>query len=106
MPESMWIIDPNDTHFVDVHVGVAGIPDRHSVVSVRNVMKLDAHDDHMELVDRVTLGCRAIRESSAKPMARAKSLDVGSMFALGTKVDVKKPADGGLPVYHKKTVRD
>ena len=84
MPDSCWVIDADETHFVDIHVGVVGIPDRESVVMVRNVTKIDAHDDHLELLERLTSRCRELRVSGAKGTARAKSADVGSMFALGT----------------------
>ncbi|KAI2493935.1 hypothetical protein MHU86_20620 [Fragilaria crotonensis] len=97
---SCWVIDPDETHFVDIHVGVVGIPDRESVVLVRNVTKIDAHDDHLELLERLTTRCREIRVSGAKGTARAKSADVGSMFALGTRIETMESSTGP-PVYSK-----
>ena len=91
LPESCWIIDPDETHFVDVYVDVDGIPNRESVVAIRNVTKIDACDDHLELLKRLTSRCREIRVSGAKGTARAKSSDVGSMFALGTRIEKKSP---------------
>jgi hypothetical protein len=100
IPDSCWVIDADETHFVDVHVGVVGIPDRESVVMVRNVTKIDAHDDHLELLERLTSRCRELRVSGARGTARAKSADVGSMFALGTRVETKE-SPAGPPVYSK-----
>ncbi|KAI2495151.1 hypothetical protein MHU86_19382 [Fragilaria crotonensis] len=100
IPDSCWVIDPDETHFVDIHVGVVGIPDRESVVLVRNVTKIDAHDDHLELLERLTSRCREIRVSGAKGTARAKSADVGSMFALGTRIETME-SPTGPPVYSK-----
>jgi hypothetical protein len=100
LQESCWIIDPEETHFVDVHVLIDGIPNRESVVAIRNVTKISACDDHLELLERLTLRCRQIRVSGAKGTARAKSSDVGSMFALGTRIE-KKESPTGVAVHSK-----
>jgi hypothetical protein len=61
VPESCWIIDPTKTHFVDVYVVidnskvVGDLQNRESVVMIRNVMKIDTHDDHSELLERLML---------------------------------------------------
>jgi hypothetical protein len=60
---------------------------------IRNVTKIDAHDDYLELLKRLTSWCREIWMSGAKGLARAKSSDVGCMFPLGTRVQ-----QGGSPV--------
>ena len=54
LPESCWIIDPNVHHFVDVHITINEIPDRASVVMVRNVGKMDPRDDRQQLFDKLT----------------------------------------------------
>lgn len=100
LPESCWIIDPDDTHFIDVHVVVDGTPNRESVVMIRNVTKIGARDDCLGLLKRLTSRCREIRVSGAKGTARAKSSDVGSMFALGTRIE-KKESGAGLAVHTK-----
>jgi hypothetical protein len=60
LPESCWIIDPNVHHFVDVHIAIDEIPDRVSVVMVRNVGKMDPRDDQQQLLDELTERCSAI----------------------------------------------
>jgi hypothetical protein len=59
---------------------------RESIVMIRNVTKVDAHDDHLELLQQLTLGCTQLRVSEAKGNARSKSSDVGTMFAIGTRI--------------------
>ena len=93
LPASCWIIFPEETTTVDVHVEVDGITDGEAVIMIRNVTKIDAHDDYLELLKRLTSWCREIRMSGAKGSARAKSSDVGCMFPLGTRVQ-----QGGSPV--------
>jgi hypothetical protein len=96
LPESCWIINPMETHFVDVIMDidmgdvVGGTRNRESVVMIRNVTKVDAHDDHLKLLEQVTLGCAQLRVSEAKGTARAKSADVGTMFAIGTRIPYEK----------------
>ena len=36
LPASCWIVDPNALHFIDFHIAKNGIPDRESVVMVRD----------------------------------------------------------------------
>ena len=99
LPASCWIIDPDETTTVDVHIGLDGIPNGEAVVMIRNVTKIDAHDDNLELLKRLTLWCREIRVSGAKGSARAKTSDVGCMFPLGTRVQTgESPA--GAQVYN------
>jgi hypothetical protein len=99
IPESCWIIDPTKTHFVDVYVGidnskvVGGLQNRESVVMIRNVTKIDAHDDHSELLERLMLQCMELRMSEAEGNARGKTVDRGTMFALGTKVPFGEKKD-------------
>lgn len=100
LPESCWIIDPDSSHFVDIHVVVDGIPNRESVIAIRNVAKIEARDDCLGLLKRLTSRCWEIRVSGAKGTARAKSSDVGSMFALGTRIE-KKESPAGLAVHSK-----
>ena len=64
---------------------------------IRNVTKVDAHDDHLELLQQLTLGCAQLRVSEARGNARAKSSDVGTMLAIGTRIPYKKK-DGDLGV--------
>ena len=96
LPGSCFVIDADETHFVDVHVGVEG---GESVVMVRNITKMDEHDDHLELLGRLTSWCQEVRQS-ANCTARAKSSDHGSMFALGTRIEINNSPDGP-PVYSK-----
>jgi hypothetical protein len=104
LPESCLLVDPMETHVVDIHVGIekpksdGGLVDRESVVMIRNVMKIDAHDDHAELLARLTSRCVELRLSAAKPSARNRSADVGAMYALGTRVPMEKTVDSeGVP---------
>ena len=101
VPESCWIIDPTKTHFVDVYVVVdnskvvGDLQNRESVVMIRNVMKIDTHDDHSELLERLMLQCMELRMSKAEGNARGKTVDRGTMFALGTKVPFGEKKDPG-----------
>jgi hypothetical protein len=60
------------THFVDIHVGidegdvVGGIRHCELVVMVRNITKMDVHDDHTELPERLMLWCAELWLSGAK----------------------------------------
>jgi hypothetical protein len=96
LPESCLIVDPNATHFVDIYIGidnskvVGGIRNRESVVMVRNVTKMNPHGDHMELLEQLTSQCAELRMSEAEGTARARSADVGTIFALGTKIPYEK----------------
>ena len=49
LPGCCYVIDADETPFVDVHVGVEG---GESVVMIRNITKMDGHDDHLELLGR------------------------------------------------------
>ena len=107
-PESCWIIDPNKNHFVDIHVGidnskvVGGLQNRESVVMIRNVTKIDApHDDHMELLERLMLQCMELPMSEAEGNARGKTVDRGTMFALGTKIPYGEKKDPATCVSPK-----
>ena len=91
LPESCWIIDLDSSHFVDVHGVVNGIPNRESIVAIRNVTKIGGRGGCLGLLKRLTSWCREIRVSGAKGTGRAKSSDVGSMFALGTRIEKKSP---------------
>ena len=95
LPESCWKIDPSTHHFVDLRITENGTPYRESVVMVRNVGKMDPHDDRQQFLSRLTGRCAAIRLANGKGTARAKSSDVGGMIAIGTRIIVKKdnPAD-------------
>jgi len=100
LPKSCLIIDPTKTHFVDIFVGlnttdvVGGTCNRESVVMIRNVTKIDADADHFELLERLTVQCAELRKSEAKGTARAKSADVGTMFAIGTKIPYERKDPG------------
>jgi hypothetical protein len=100
LPKSVWIIDPEDSHFIDVHIVADGFPNRVSVVAIRNLANIDARNDCLGLLKRLTLRCREIRVSGAKGTARAKSSDVGSRFALGTRIEKKESIAG--PALHSK----
>ncbi len=105
LSESCWIADPMETHFVDIVIQidisnvVGGTRNRESIVMIRNVTKVDAHNDHLELLRRLTLGCDQLRVSEAKGNARTKSSDAGTMFAIGTRIPYeKKDGDLGVPI--------
>ena len=102
LPGTCWIVDPNVHHFVDVHITIGGLPDRESVVMVRNVGKMDPHDDQQRFLGGMTGRCRAIRLAGGKGTARGKSSDVGRMIAIGTKVEVKKGVSADCPLVHNK----
>jgi hypothetical protein len=76
------------------------ITDGEAVVMIRYVTKIDAHDDYLELLKRLTSRCREIRMSGAKGSARAKSSDVGCMFPLGTRVQQGGSPVGAPPVHN------
>ena len=90
-----------ETHFADIVIQidmsnvVGGTRDRELIVMIQNVTKVDAHNDHLDLLQQVMLGCAQLRVSEAKGNARAKSSDVGTMFAIGTRIPYKKK-DGDL----------
>ncbi len=93
LPKSCWIIDPTKTRFGDIVVDlnttevVCGTRKRESVVMIRNVTKIDADADHFKLLERLTVQQHAeLQKSEAKGTARAKSADVGTMVAIGTKI--------------------
>ena len=96
LPGSCWIIDPTVTHFVDIIVKidtpevVGRTRDRESVVMIRNVTGIDVEADHFELLGRLTGQCAKFRRTEAKGTARAKSADVGTMFAIGTKIPYER----------------
>ena len=76
---------------------MGGTCKRESIGMIRNVTKVDAHDDHLEILQQLTLGCAQLRVSEARGNARAKSSDVGTMLAIGTRIPYKKK-DGDLGV--------
>ena len=102
LPESCWIVDPNIHHFIDVHVTINGIPDRESVVMVRNVGKMDPRDNRQQFLSCLTERCTAIRLANGKGTARAKSSDVGGMIAIGTRIVSKKGDPPDCPVVYNK----
>ena len=74
---------------------VGGTFNRESIGMICNVTKVDVLDDHLESLQQLTLGCAQLRVSEAKGNARANSSDVGTMFAIGTRIPYKKK-DGDL----------
>jgi hypothetical protein len=104
LPESCWIVDPNAHHFVDVHITIDGIPDRESVVMVRNVGKMDPRDNRQQFLSCLTERCTAIRLVNGKGTARAKSSDVGGMIAIGNRVVRKKGDTPDCPIVYDKVL--
>jgi hypothetical protein len=96
LPPTCWIIDPKKNHFVDIILEidasnvVGGTRNGESVVMIRNVMGIDAHDDHLDLLERLVRICTKIRKSGAKGNARSERKDVGAIFAIGTKIPIQK----------------
>jgi hypothetical protein len=90
LPDSCWIIDPMDNHFVDVMVDVDtvgnGMRNRQSVVMIRNVTKIDTDDDHVGLLERVTSHNAELWKVEGKGHARNKCEDLGTMHAIGTRI--------------------
>jgi hypothetical protein len=93
-----------ESHFVDIVIEidtsnvVGGTRNRESIGMLRNVTKVDVQDDHLESLQQLTLGCAQLRVSKARTDARAKSSDVGTMFAIGTRIPYeKKDGDLGVP---------
>jgi hypothetical protein len=93
-------VDPATTHFVDIIVGidttnvVGGTRDCESVVMIRNLTKIDVNADHCELLGSLTGQCSEFRKSEAKGTARARSADVGTMFAIGTRIPYERKDPG------------
>jgi hypothetical protein len=54
-------------HVIDIDMSnvVGGTRNRESIVMIRNVTKIDAHSDHLELQQQLTLGCDQLRVSEA-----------------------------------------
>ena len=103
LPESCWIVDPNAHHFVDVHLTIDGIPDREPVVMVRNVGRMDPHDDRHQFLSLLTERCTAIRlANGGNGTARAKFSNVGGMIAIGTRIAMKKGESTNFPAVHNK----
>ena len=94
LPASCWIIDPMETHFVDVMVDidtkVGAMRNRQSVVMIRNVTKIDADDDHLGLLGRITAHNSELRKAEARGYARHKCEDVGTMHAIGTRIPLDR----------------
>ena len=89
LPASCWIINPMDTHFVDIMVdtdAVGGTRNRQSVVMVRNVTKVDKDNPYTDSLDHITAHNVLFRKSKAKGSARSRSVDVGRMHAIGTAI--------------------
>ena len=90
LPASCWMIDADETHFVDLMVDVdttvGGTRNRQSVVMIRNVTRIDANDEYLGLLGRVTAHNTALRKAEAKGYARHKCEDVGTMHAIGTRI--------------------
>jgi hypothetical protein len=84
------MIDADETHFVDLMVDVdttvGGTRNRQSVVMIRNVTRIDANDEYLGLLGRVTAHNTALRKAEAKGYARHKCEDVGTMHAIGTRI--------------------
>ena len=104
LSESCSVVDPIETHFADIviNIDMSNVVGRtrkcESIVMIRNVTKVDAHDDSLESLQQLTLGCAQLRVSEAKGNARAKSSDIGTMFAIGTRIPYKKKnGDLGVP---------
>ncbi|KAI2497612.1 hypothetical protein MHU86_16861 [Fragilaria crotonensis] len=86
LPDSCWIIDPVDNHFVDVMVDVDtvgnGTRNRQSVVMIRNVTKINTDNDHIGLLERITSHNAELRKVEGKGHACNKCEDLGTMHAI------------------------
>ena len=85
LPKSCWIIDPFDTHFVDIMDDtddVGGTRNRQSVVMVRNVTKIDGDGICTDFLDYITAHNVRLRKAGSKGCARPKGEDVGTMIQL------------------------
>jgi hypothetical protein len=71
---------------VDTDATVGGTVNRQSVVMIRNVTRIDADDEYLGLLGRVTAHNTALRKAEAKGYARHKCEDVGTMHAIGTRI--------------------
>jgi hypothetical protein len=101
LPGSCWIVDLNAHHFID-HITENGIPDRESVVMVRNIGKMNPHDNRQPFLSRLTGRCTAIRLTNGKGTARAKCSNVGGMIAIGTRIIMKNHDSADRPTVHCK----
>ena len=102
----VWIIDPTTEHNIDVMIDVTPTPslcmDRQLVLMIRNLMVLgddedreseeysDEWDEDKHLVgalNHITFHNRMLRKSAGSVAgARANAGDVGTMYALGTRI--------------------
>lgn len=92
LPESCWIINPMDTHFVDIMIdtdAVGGTRNRQSVVMVRNVTKVDKDNPYTNSLDHITAHNVLLRKAKPNGSARSKSVDVGKMHAIGTAIPLR-----------------
>ena len=93
LPESCWIIDPMDTHFVDIMVdtdNAGGTKNRQSVVMVQNVTKIDMDGGYTGFLDHITAHNARLWRAEAKGYARPKGDDVGTMYAIGTGIPLDR----------------
>jgi hypothetical protein len=108
LPDTCWMIDPAVSHCVDIMVDVATVgqcANRQSVVMIRNVLLMDTEDDdadqqlevhlipdddereRLEALSHITAHNTLLQKRVESGSARAKSGDVGTMHAIGTRVN-------------------
>jgi hypothetical protein len=104
------MIDADDTHFVDLMVDVdttvGGTRNRQSIVMIRNVTKIDADDEYLGLLGRVTAHNTALRKAEAKGYARHKCEDVGTMHDIGTQIPLDSREGATAPYAANRKVPD
>ncbi len=90
LPAYCHVIHANDTHFVDLMVDtdatVGGTRNRQFVFMIQNVTRIDADEEYLGLLGRVTAHNTALRKAEAKGYARQKCEDVGTIHAIGTRI--------------------
>jgi hypothetical protein len=108
---SCWMIDANDTQFVDLMVDVdrtvGGTRNRQSVVMIRNLLtSIDTNDEYLGLLVRVTAHNTALRKAEVKGYARHKCEDIGTMHAIGTQIPLDSREDMTAPYAANRKVPD
>jgi hypothetical protein len=110
LPASCWIIDTNNAHFVDLMVDtnatVGGTRNRQSVVMIWNVTRIDADDEYLGLLGRVTSRNAALRKVEAKGHATHECENVETMHASGTRIPLDSSKGTTAPYAAKGKVPD
>ena len=112
LPDACWIIDPEETPYVDIWIDItdedngSGARNRQSVVMIRNVLSMPESPDvnNAMLLEGISSTLAAFRKSESTSAARGKTNDYGRMVPIGTRVP--ETGRGTLPFAANKHFRE